>query len=228
MNQTSYSNKILCLVLILSTLETGCSLKSWTVFPSLGIRPERPGLIYSKDVEERCSKYALPPETSAATDCLDFFNVLEWGQELEHSYRSRARINEWALTFAGVLAVASVGALTGLAAFGAASSDAAKIIPIAGGFTSGVISFMDNKRRAKNYTEAANEIEKALSLAEQEIDGTPEKFKSARPKLHKAISDQEVLLETKRIELTESQQEIDQLKEKMKDMERKLEDALKK
>ncbi len=87
---------------------------------------------------------------------------------------------------------------------------------------------MDNKRRAKNYTEAANEIEKALSLAEQEIDGTPEKFKSARPKLHKAISDQEVLLETKRIELTESQQEIDQLKEKMKDMERKLEDALKK
>ncbi len=226
MNQASCLNKILCLVLMLSMLETGCSLKSWTVFPSLGIRPEKPGLTYSKDIEERCSRYALPPGTS--TDCLDFFNVLEWGQELEHSYRSRARINEWALTFAGVLAVASVGALTGLAAFGATSSDAAKIIPIAGGFTSGVISFMDNKRRAKNYTEAANEIEKALSLAEQEIDGTPEKFKSARPKLIKAISDQEVSLETKRIELTESQQEIDQLKEKMKSMEIKLEDALKK
>ena len=71
-------------------------------------------------------------------------------------------MNEWSLTAAAVVGLASVGTLTGLAAFGQAGSDAAKMIPIAGGFVTGVTAWFDNKTRAKDYTLAADAIDGAL------------------------------------------------------------------
>lgn len=139
-------------------------------------------------------------------------------------------MNEWALTAAAVIGLASVGALTGLAAFGQAGSDAAKIIPIAGGFATGIAAWFDNKTRAKNYTLAANKIDTGLAEAMASVvDGTDAKFRAATGPLYKVIGEAERELETKRttevLETAEDRLKAAELKQQ--ELERKLEDLKK-
>ena len=103
-----------CGLMVLMTF-SGCSYKAWTVFPTLGIRPDKPGTDYSDDVQKRCQRYS--GSQTPSPKCLDYFNVWEWGTDLSQAYRCRARMNEWAFAAAGILGVAAIGALAGLAAY---------------------------------------------------------------------------------------------------------------
>ena len=145
--------RLVSCVLVLS-LSSACVS---TGIPTLGIRPNQPRLEYSEAVENRCKKEAPPDNSDSYRDCLYFYNIYDWGQELSEAYRTRATLNEWGVVAAGIISLAVVGSLAGLGAFSLAGSDAAKILPLAGGFTAGAAALWDNKTRAAAYTHAANE-----------------------------------------------------------------------
>lgn len=219
-----YGKGIMPWLLVLS-LSSGCSYKAWTVFPTLGIRPNHPTITYSDGVQARCNRY----NQSAA--CLEFFNTVEWGQELSEAYRSRATMNEWAFTAAGVLGLATIGALSGLGAFGQAGSDAAKIIPLAGGFVTGAIAWFDNKKRAKDYTLAADAIDGALAESMKNVlaaGGTDKKFMEETGNLYPKIYDAEIELERKRKIEAWVEKRLEAVEKKLEDTEKKLNEEIKK
>lgn len=219
-----YGNGIMPWMLVLS-LSSGCSYKAWTVFPTLGIRPNHPTITYSSEVQTRCGTYSSPPTPA----CLDFFNTVEWGQGLSEAYRSRATMNEWSLTAAAVLGLVFIGTLSGLAAFGQGGSDAAKIIPLAGGFATGVTAWFDNKTRAKEYTLAADKIDGALAkaMAAVAVDGTDKTIRYETSKLYTAIYDAERELEKKRKIEALTEERLRAAEEGLKGTEQKLNNVIK-
>jgi len=218
-----YTRGVISCMLVLS-LSSGCTYKSWTVFPTLGIRPNHPTMTYSDDVQARCKKY------NPTTACLEFFNTVEWGQELSEAYRSRATMNEWSLSAAAIVGMAFLGTLTGLAAFGQAGSDAAKIIPLAGGFVTGVTAWFDNKTRAKDYTLAADAIDGALAEAMKKVlaaGGTDEKFMAETGVLYTKIYDAERELEKKRKIEALTEKRLEAIEKKLEETEKKLNEEIK-
>ena len=96
--------------------------------------------------------------------------------------------------------MASVGALTGLYAFGEAASDAAKIIPIAGTFVGSVIAYLSNDVKADAYEDARFGLRHARVEAEAKITPVPGvgrdigKYNEAQSELNKKIYDIELKL----------------------------------
>lgn len=197
-------------VLVLS-FSPGCVSTS---IPTLGVRPNQPNLEYSEAVVNRCKKEAVPDTAPAYGDCLYFYNILEWGQDLSEAYRTRATLNEWGVMAAGIVALTVVGSLTGLAAFSQAGSDAAKIIPLAGAFTAGAAALWDNKARAGAYTHAANSIDTALATYSKGVTGTNYREKAAA--LHEAITSAKNELETKRSEFANIEERLKKAEENIK------------
>jgi hypothetical protein len=201
--------------LVLS-LTAGCATTS---IPTLGIRPNQPGLEYSDTVKARCKDEAPPENADAYRECLYFYNIVDWGQDLSEAYRTRATLNEWGLMAAGIVALAVVGSVTGLAAFNQAGSDAAKIIPLAGGFVAGAAALWDNKARAAAYTHAARIIDEALSDARKGLTAT--NYRQKAETLQEKITEAKNELEEKRSEfgtleerLNKAEQEIKALQER--------------
>lgn len=197
-------------VLVLS-FSPGCVSTS---IPTLGVRPNQPNLEYSEAVVNRCKREVAPETSSAYADCLYFYNVFEWGQDLSEAYRTRATLNEWGVMAAGIIALAVVGSLTGLAAFNQAGSDAAKIIPLAGAFTAGAAALWDNKGRASAYTLAANAIDTALSAAGKDL--TKANYTRNAETLHQAITKAKNELETKRSEFANIDERLKNAEENIK------------
>jgi len=177
---------------LLIAFANGCSLA-----PSMGMRPSPPGAAFSQEVLDGCAKRHGSPG-QVYIQCLDFYSVVEWGNNLGEAYRSRATINEWSIYFAGTLGLASLAAVAGIAAAGHGASDAVKIIPIAGGFTSGFFALLDNKAKAAAYTDAANEIGLARNAAIEKTKGLSPAYDDARIALYEGITNAENKLETKR------------------------------
>lgn len=174
-------------------LGSGCSLAN------LGVRPNNPGLTFSPEVLARCDNLHTKA-TDLYRGCLEFYDVIEWGNNLEEAYRSRATLNEWWIYFAGTLGLASLGATGGIAATGHGASEVAKIIPIGGGFLSGFMGFLNNSAKAHAYTEAANTISEALAEAAENVSGNNPPYKTARATLYKKIAKAKNDLEIKRSE----------------------------
>ena len=193
---------IICILIM--SLSSGCSWKAWTVWPTLGVRPNEPNGSFSENVTNRCLYLGGEDKKDKANQyaCLQYHEYREWGLDLAAAYRSRATLNEWGLTAAALIALAGAGAITGLAAFGATASDAYKIIPLAGGFIAGSAAWFDNKKRAKDYTEAANSIMNAVGTSEGTVTSPPtaSSFSSASKALYDAIVKVQNDLENKRNE----------------------------
>jgi hypothetical protein len=153
-------------------------------------------------------------DQTVRANCLFFFNVYEWGEELSEAYRTRATWNEWGFTAAGVTALAIVGSLTGLAAFGLAGSDAAKILPLAGGFVGGAAALWDNKARAAAYTVAANKIDTALAAAKDGLSS--DTYRAKAGELQKAITSAKIELETKRSEFAGFEERLGKAEEALR------------
>ena len=139
---------------------------------SLGIRPNQFAGKYKSKSENDCSLH----HTSGTAEygaCLDYESTFKWADDLKESYKSRAALNRNAIWVGGVIALASVGVLGGLAAFGEAGSDAAKIIPFAGTFLAGVLALSNNKALAEAYIEAAKAVNDALATANSKIHNNP-------------------------------------------------------
>jgi hypothetical protein len=197
--------------IILLVFANGCSLA-----PSMGMRPTAPGAAFSDEVLKGCQD-RHPSKDAVYLACLEFWPVYEWGNQLKEAYRSRATLNEWSIYFAGTLGLASLAAVAGIAAVGHGASDSVKIIPIAGGFTSGFFALLDNKARAAAYTEAANEIGLALNGAIEKTKGPSRPYDEARISLYQGIINAENKLETKRSSLAaaaaERKEEIEKLQQ---------------
>jgi hypothetical protein len=125
--------------------------------------------------------------------CADYEDAVRRARALENAYLTLERINRWGMNVGITVGLAGVGALTGLAAFGQAASDWAKIIPILGTFVGGVIAALTNELKADAYEDARLEIGKARKDAEQLIvpigqtgrDAT--KYNEAQSKLNRSI-----------------------------------------
>lgn len=178
---------------LLAFFGSGCSLAN------LGVRPDNPGLTFSPEVLTRCENLH-PGKTGLYPGCLEFYDVIEWGNHLEEAYRSRATLNEWWIYFAGTLGLASLGATGGIAATGHGAAEAAKIIPIGGGFLSGFMGLLNNSAKAQAYTEAANAISEALAEAAENVSGNSPPYKTAKATLYKKIAKAKNDLEIKRSE----------------------------
>jgi hypothetical protein len=134
----------------------------------MGVRPDGPSGDFTTGVLNKCGKIH-PATDSRYRECLEYEAVVEWAEGLYESYTSRASMNEWFIYFAGTVALASLASIAGIAASGHGGSDAVKIIPIVGGFTSGFFGLLDNKSKAEAYINAAKEIRAALGDANTAI-----------------------------------------------------------
>jgi hypothetical protein len=202
------------LVLVFSS---GCATTS---IPTLGVRPNQPNLEYNDAVKARCKDETPPEGSEAYRGCLSFYNIVEWGQDLSEAYRTRATLNEWGVITAGVMGLAVVGSLAGLAAFSLAGSDAAKILPLAGGFVAGSAALWDNKSRAAAYTDAANQIDTALAVARKTVTATTYRGKGAE--LQEAITRAKNELETKRSEFAMIEERLKKAEGEIKALQERL------
>jgi hypothetical protein len=178
---------------LLVVFVNGCTLA-----PSMGIRPEPPGGAFSQEVLDGCAKRHPGTDKNVYPQCLDFYSVVHWANQLSEAYRSRATMNEWSIYFAGTLALASLAAVGGIAATGHGASDALAIIPIVGGFTSGFFALLDNKAKAAAYTEAANEIGISLAAAMTNLSDDKPRYRETRATLYEGVVKAINKLETQR------------------------------
>ena len=197
--------------LLLAALSSGCASTS---IPVLGVRPNQPPVAYSDEVIARCEKDESNKDSEKQSDCRYFYNILDWGQDLSDAYRTRATWNEWGLYTAGVVGLAVVGSLAGLAAFNQAGSDAAKIIPLVGGFVSGVPAVFDSKEKAAAYTAAANDIDSALAVARSSVKSAG--YRPAANALYDKITTAKNSLEIKRSTFADVQDRLKKAEEEIK------------
>ena len=202
---------LLVTYVLIAALSSGCAS---TGIPVLGVRPNQPPVTYSDDIIVRCERDEPDKNGANHRDCLYFYNILDWGQDLSDAYRTRATWNEWGLYTAGVVGLAVVGSLAGLAAFNQAGSDAAKIIPLVGGFVSGVSAVFDNKEKAAAYTAAANDIDSALAEARASVKTAG--YWLAANTLYKKITTTKNSLEVKRSTFADVQDRLKKAEEEIK------------
>ena len=198
---------------------SGCASSGAAFWTYAGIHSDPPSAgVYSKAVKDRCREMVGTADADAATlrACYEYREVWKWGVDLEETYRARATMNRWFVYLAGTLALASLGTVSGLAAVGSGASDAAKLIPIAGGFAGGFFGLLNNDEKAAAYTVAANEIAKARKIAQEALKSVTrdaQTFLNAKVTLYNQITDAKTELETKRDSfLAATKKELEQLR----------------
>ena len=97
--------------------------------------------------------------------CQEFTDYANYTQKLQEAYHSRASQNRFWIYTSGTTALGTMAATAGLAAAGASSLTLA-LLPIAGGFASGVFAVMNNPTLADIYTIAANRLGTTLQEAD--------------------------------------------------------------
>jgi hypothetical protein len=168
---------LVCIGLILS----GCA----GTIQHLGIRPNE------------------PPPVVKESACGEYVKYVEYAQQLQEAYHSRASHNRGWIYVAGVLGLGVVAASGGLAAAGAAGVGTLALLSIGGGFSAGAFATLDNSELADLYTISANRVDAAL--AEARKDGRaaapysdPSACNTAFGKLVEGVSKARIDLETAR------------------------------
>jgi hypothetical protein len=100
--------------------------------------------------------------------CQRFDGLVQYSQDLQEAYHSRASQNRWWIYVAGTLALGTAAATGGLAAAGAATLTIS-LLSISGGFASGFFGFLNNSTLADVYTIAANQVAEALDTAQRQL-----------------------------------------------------------
>ena len=170
--------------IVLCIASTGCSAAFY------GIQPDRDD--FRAEGLEHCRQIHKVND-NIIQDCADYENTVRRAEALEKAYLTLERVNRWGIFVGTTIALASVGALTGLYAFGQAASDYAKVIPIAGTFVGGVIASLTNDATADAYADAQSDVRKARDEAEATVKpanttGRAElKYHDAQNELHKKL-----------------------------------------
>ena len=167
-------------VVLVLCLATGCAGPHFDITREIGLFPpqiENRSDFY-EDAQKRCKQYDHnynrnqydPNQTNNdpvySVACIRYWEALLWAQDYKSYAEARATLNRNVLYLGGILALASAGALVGLAAFGSTSSDAYKIIPIAGTFVGGLLGFSKNDALYEAYQGAATKIDQVIRRAE--------------------------------------------------------------
>ena len=115
---------------------------------------------------------------------MEYWEAVLWAADYRDYVGARASVNKNIVYIGGVLALASAGALVGLAAFGHAGSDPSKIIPIAGTFIAGLLGYSKNDALYEAYQTAEAKIDTSIRHA----------AKIAQPKSSPAYQEASALL----------------------------------
>lgn len=156
----------LCVVALLSG---GCATTHFDITREIGMFPpnqEEQGDFHVA-AKARCVEY--DKQNSASSDCIRYYETLLWASDYKSFVGARASLNRNIIWVGGAVALASVGVLTGLAAFGSTSSDAYKIIPIAGTFLAGLLGFSKNDVKYEAYQTAEIKIDQAIRRAKDRV-----------------------------------------------------------
>lgn len=196
------SRRAIALLVAVSFLSTGCG----TFGTYLGVRPDSPGIAPSSNVTNECARREGKTLSAAVTEltlaCEGYLSNMEWAQQLDQAYRTRATMNEWSVYLAGTIALGALGAVGGLGIAAATSTTTIGLIGVSSGFASGFFGLLNNSARAGFYTVAANDIAAALAEADKTV-GTPPSAKTytaAKTILHDKVEAAATWLETKRSE----------------------------
>lgn len=163
---------ILPFALVVSLVLTGCAGPHFDITRQIGMFPptldERDD--FYDDATKRCETFAkLKTDTDkpkATAACIRYWEAMLWAQDYRSYVGARAAWNRNVIYVGGVLALASAGALVGLAAFGQTTSDAYKLIPIAGTFLGGLLGYSKNDALYEAYETTGMKIDQALRNAE--------------------------------------------------------------
>lgn len=147
-------------VLIVDMMTSGCG----TMVPRyMGIPPDAVDIQLSTSKKKWCEqRHASNP--ALATACREHEGYVEWANQLLESYKTRATMNEWAISVAGPIALGALSAIGGLGN-AAAATKTIGLIGVSSGFAAGFFGLLNNSERAALYAEAANEIQRALAEA---------------------------------------------------------------
>jgi hypothetical protein len=154
---------------------SGCAGPHFDITRQIGMFPptldERDD--FYEDAKKRCESFAkLKTDTDkakATAECIRYWEAVLWAQDYRSYVGARAAWNRNIIYLGGALALASAGALVGLAAFGQTTSDAYKLIPIAGTFLGGLLSYSKNDALYETYETTGMKIDQALRDAENKI-----------------------------------------------------------
>jgi hypothetical protein len=186
------------LIVAVSFLSSGCGM-----FPRyLGIRPDSPAITPSSEVQNECARRDRIAGSLLTLDCEGYLSHVEWAQQLNQAYRTRATMNEWSIYLAGTIALGALSAVGGLGLAAAASTTTIGLVGVSSGFASGFFGMLNNSARAGFYTVAANDIAAALAEAARRV-GTPptaQSYAAATVILHDKVEAAAAWLETKRSE----------------------------
>ena len=153
----------------------------------LGIRPDVP----------TPSTTPNAPENAA---CTQFYSRVEYSQNLQEAYHSRATQNRFWIYAAGTLGLATIAATGGLGAAGA-STLTVTLVATSGGFASGFFALLDNATLADVYTISANSIADGLQKAREQVYGdpwNPDRCTAALKTLDEAVTNAQTTLERAR------------------------------
>ncbi len=124
----------------------GCTGPRW------GIRPDDP-----------------PYNVQKKDACQEFVDYANYTQDLKEAYHSRATQNRSWIFVSGTTALATVTTTAALAAASSASAGSLALVPIIGGFLSGVFAIADNPTLADIYTIAGNQLGTTLQKADEKL-----------------------------------------------------------
>jgi hypothetical protein len=204
------SNLLLSSGLSVTMLVTGCAGPHVEITRMMGMFPpnaENRSDFY-EDAKERCKEFK-----QTHPQCIAYWEAVLWAQDYRDYVGARAVLNRNVIYWAGIVALASAGALVGLAAFGSTNSDAYKIIPIAGSFLSGVLTYSKNDALYEAYEIAGKKIDQSLRSGREKTDQpTPTNYSEAAAAIRRDVGSAIDELTQKRIEIVkfQSKSEADQ------------------
>jgi hypothetical protein len=152
-------------IFLVMCLATGCAGPHFDITREIGLLPPQDDRSdFYDDAKDRCETYDLSNRLNV--QCTEYWEALLYAQDYRSYAEARAMINKNVIYIAGIVALGSVAALAGFAAFDAVSSDAYKIIPIASGFAAGALGFSQNDAKYEAYQAAASAIHAAIDDAQ--------------------------------------------------------------
>jgi hypothetical protein len=161
----NFHKSIVGSALISSLLVGGCAGPHFDITREIGLLPPQDNKSdFYDDAKDRCETYDLSNRRNV--QCTEYWEALLYAQDYRSYAEARAMINKNIIYIAGIVALGSVAALAGFAAFDAVSSDAYKIIPIASGFAAGALGFSQNDAKHEAYQAAASAIDAAIDDAQ--------------------------------------------------------------
>ena len=165
----TFSKQCSTALLIISFL-TGCAGPHFDITREIGLLPPRieDQSDFFDDAKDRCERYT-PQGRTFGGDCIQYWEAVLWAQDYRSYVRARAILNRDIIYLGGLVALASVGALAGFSTLGHTSSDAYKIIPIAGTFLGGFLAYSKNDVLYDAYEVAGMKIDQTLRLAKDRV-----------------------------------------------------------